>query len=60
MIEITYTAPCVYNPREVGFGEAIIGYTGEYPVATAERYVKRIHPRARLFCVVKDGHIWFQ
>ncbi len=60
MIEIIYTAPCTYNPREIGFGEAMIGYTGENPVATAERYVRQIHPRARLYVVVKDNHIWFQ
>ena len=60
MIEILYSAPCVYDPKTIGFGQATIGYTGEYPVATAERYVASIHPLARLYCVVKDGHIWFQ
>lgn len=60
MIEIIYSAPCVYNPQEIDFGETVIGYNGEYPVATAERYIKQIHPRARLYVMVKDGHIWFQ
>lgn len=58
MIEIVYVAPCDYDRMLLGYAEATVAYTGEYPVATAERYVRQVHPMARLCIVVKDKHIW--
>jgi hypothetical protein len=62
VIHIVYSAPCVYDRKQRGFAEAEIGYTGEYPVTTAERYLLQI-PGARLYSAVKDGvdyttHVW--
>jgi hypothetical protein len=58
MIQIMYSAPCTYDRRLMGFAEAEIGYTGENPVETALKYIGQILG-ARLWAVVKDGHIWY-
>ena len=56
MIDIIYSAPCVYNRNVRGYAEASIGYTGRDPVLTASEYIRQI-PGAQLFAVVCNGRI---
>lgn len=57
MIYLVYSGPCVYDARRRGLADVYIGYTGENPVTTAEKYIRQI-PGAKLEAVMKDGHIW--